>query len=72
MEREIHEQQTCKVCMVGRRDTVFVPCGHMVCCVRCAQRVHECPVCRIAIDDVAELVVVNHVHLVLRNEYQEF
>ncbi|CAN0290832.1 unnamed protein product [Ectocarpus fasciculatus] len=27
-------------------DCVFVPCGHHCCCVACASRCEECPVCR--------------------------
>ena len=39
----------CAVCFVGRRDTVFIPCGHMHCCAGCASRVDECPICRVPI-----------------------
>jgi len=39
----------CAVCMEAERDTVFVPCNHVVTCAGCAARVQTCPVCRAAI-----------------------
>lgn len=28
-------------------DSVFVPCGHMVCCTECALTLHKCPICKV-------------------------
>ncbi|KAH3764018.1 hypothetical protein Pelo_4119 [Pelomyxa schiedti] len=39
-------QGLCKICMVNKLDTVFVPCGHRLCCVECSQRLHTCALCR--------------------------
>ena len=36
----------CIVCMEARPEVVFVPCGHLVCCVGCAEQVVSCPSCR--------------------------
>ncbi|XP_057977787.1 E3 ubiquitin-protein ligase SPL2 [Malania oleifera] len=44
----------CVICLMRRRRSAFVPCGHLVCCQRCALSVEreaapKCPVCRQAI-----------------------
>ena len=38
----------CAVCLTGAISCAFVPCGHMVCCMRCAVLVEPsgCPICR--------------------------
>lgn len=43
--------QLCVICLMMRRRSAFVPCGHLVCCQRCALSVErevspKCPVCR--------------------------
>ena len=37
-EKRPREEDTCAICMQGERDAVFVPCGHLVACMGCAQR----------------------------------
>lgn len=40
----------CIVCMDALRDTVLIPCGHLMFCSNCSSRLHErCPVCMGAI-----------------------
>ncbi|KAM7480614.1 hypothetical protein LguiA_028827 [Lonicera macranthoides] len=46
--------ELCVICLMRRRRSAFIPCGHMVCCQRCALSVErelapKCPVCRQAI-----------------------
>jgi len=36
----------CVVCLDKLSNCVFVGCGHVCVCERCARRLHECPVCR--------------------------
>jgi len=43
--RRLREARTCKVCMDREVNTVFVPCGHLVCCSYCALIQLLCPVC---------------------------
>lgn len=43
---DIKNEQTCKVCLDRISDCVFVPCGHVCCCVTCASALHKCPICR--------------------------
>merc|ERR1719244_790460 len=42
----LKEQRTCKICMDGEVGVVFLPCGHLCCCVNCAPSLKDCPVCR--------------------------
>ncbi|KAE9468020.1 hypothetical protein C3L33_00124, partial [Rhododendron williamsianum] len=48
---EIPDGELCVICLTRRRRSAFVPCGHLVCCQRCALSVErdlapKCPVCR--------------------------
>lgn len=40
----------CKICMEDGKiaETVFVPCGHLIGCVKCASNLagNKCPMCR--------------------------
>lgn len=42
----IQQAFLCKVCMDAKIETVFIPCGHCVCCNICASNVTKCPLCR--------------------------
>jgi len=42
----LKEQRTCKICMDVEVGVVFLPCGHLCCCVNCAPALKDCPVCR--------------------------
>ncbi|XP_041379548.1 E3 ubiquitin-protein ligase XIAP-like [Gigantopelta aegis] len=44
------EQLTCKVCLENNVSVVFLPCGHLCCCVDCAARLRKCPLCRSRIE----------------------
>jgi len=44
--RKLKEARTCKVCMDHETNTVFLPCGHLVCCESCAKSLSDCPICR--------------------------
>ncbi|XP_031118477.1 E3 ubiquitin-protein ligase SPL2-like [Ipomoea triloba] len=48
---DIPDGQLCVICLTRRRRSAFVPCGHLVCCQRCALSVArdlspKCPLCR--------------------------
>lgn len=36
----------CKICYTNSIELVFLPCGHSVSCLSCAERLHDCPFCR--------------------------
>ena len=36
----------CLVCSDAKREMLFHPCGHVVCCAACAPRVKKCLICR--------------------------
>lgn len=51
---DVPDGQLCVVCLMRRRTTAFTPCGHLVCCNRCAVSVErevspKCPICRMPI-----------------------
>ena len=40
---------SCAVCMETPINSILMPCAHEVACMRCAQRLGICPVCRAAV-----------------------
>ncbi|CAH2982574.1 unnamed protein product [Chilo suppressalis] len=45
-ENLIDDSKLCKICYVGERNIVFIPCGHVVACAKCALSTDKCPMCR--------------------------
>ncbi|KAK6125022.1 hypothetical protein DH2020_016272 [Rehmannia glutinosa] len=48
---DVPDGELCVICLMRRRRSAFIPCGHLVCCQRCALAVErevspKCPVCR--------------------------
>lgn len=48
---DVPDGQLCVICLTRRKRAAFVPCGHLVCCQRCALSVErdlapKCPLCR--------------------------
>ncbi|XP_062563815.1 E3 ubiquitin-protein ligase mind-bomb [Armigeres subalbatus] len=41
----------CLLCSDQKRDTVFKPCGHVVCCDNCSPRIKKCLICREAVSE---------------------
>nr|XP_034319500.1 E3 ubiquitin-protein ligase NEURL1B isoform X2 [Crassostrea gigas] len=39
-------ENQCKICLDGKMDTVFEPCGHLFTCSSCAKKLRMCPICR--------------------------
>ena len=35
----------CPICLEHPRDTLLVPCGHLL-CKRCSEMIDACPICR--------------------------
>ncbi|KAL9430872.1 hypothetical protein AB3S75_026128 [Citrus x aurantiifolia] len=40
----------CVICLEQEYNAVFVPCGHMCCCIICSSHLTNCPLCRRRID----------------------
>ena len=41
----------CKVCFSEQISALFMPCGHLLCCLPCANLSQRCPVCREVISE---------------------
>ncbi len=50
--KELQENKTCKICLDRDSDSVFVPCGHLCSCMKCAQHLRKCPICRVKIEKI--------------------
>ncbi|KAK2587081.1 hypothetical protein KPH14_002852 [Odynerus spinipes] len=42
----IDDARLCKICYNAERSIVFLPCGHMVACGKCASDMTKCAICR--------------------------
>lgn len=45
-ENNVDDSKLCKICYAEERNVVFVPCGHVVACAKCALSTNKCPMCR--------------------------
>ncbi|KAL6489297.1 hypothetical protein MHYP_G00030380 [Metynnis hypsauchen] len=50
--QRLQEALTCALCCEAQIDAAFCPCGHVVCCQKCAVQLQCCPVCRSEVDRV--------------------
>lgn len=44
--RESLTDVSCKICYDNEYNTIFLPCGHIIACAKCASSVTTCPSCR--------------------------
>jgi len=52
------DPEACTICSDGPRNTVFLPCAHVCCCVACGQLFTTCPYCAAEISACVRLYVV--------------
>lgn len=53
---ELHDTSNeCQICCTNKYNTVFLPCGHVYACVKCASALLHCPLCRNKITDVLRI-----------------
>lgn len=46
VEGEFCDTLICKLCYLNECNVVFIPCGHIIACKKCASSLINCPVCR--------------------------
>lgn len=51
-EEERKDSKLCKICYSNEYNTIFLPCGHVIACAKCASSVTKCPACRQPFDNV--------------------
>merc|ERR1719483_683716 len=44
--QKIEESRLCKICLDREVSQIFLPCGHSICCNKCAIGLQICPICR--------------------------
>lgn len=50
---DINDEELCKICYINERNTIFLPCGHIFACARCALSIkRECAICRKKCDQI--------------------
>ncbi|KAL3285366.1 hypothetical protein HHI36_019474 [Cryptolaemus montrouzieri] len=48
----------CVICMDQECQVIFVPCGHIVCCVQCSAPINQCPLCRADIERKIKILLL--------------
>lgn len=43
---EDQDSRSCKICFENEYNTIFLPCGHVLACAKCAISQMKCPMCR--------------------------
>lgn len=51
-EEEKKDSKLCKICYSAEYNTIFLPCGHVIACAKCASSVQKCPACRQPFENV--------------------
>jgi baculoviral IAP repeat-containing protein 7/8 len=51
-EEDKKESKLCKICYSNEYNTIFLPCGHVIACAKCASSVDKCPACRQPFENV--------------------
>jgi len=49
------DQNQCVICFDAMITTVFLECGHVACCKKCASLLNQCPICRRYISRVVDI-----------------
>ena len=57
---DIEDKLLCRICFDSERETVFMPCKHMVACVQCAERsiqvFNHCPICKQSVSSIIKVI----------------
>nr|ABK95241.1 unknown [Populus trichocarpa] len=53
-KRERPIPDLCVICLEQEYNAVFLPCGHMCCCITCCSQLSNCPLCRRRIEQVVK------------------
>ena len=48
----------CLVCSDQKRDTLFLPCGHVSACWTCSERVKKCLICKEYVDERKKVMII--------------
>jgi len=59
------DENICVICMDARRDTALTPCGHYLCCYKCAEALFgrfnftkpKCPICRKKCENFMKIIL---------------
>lgn len=52
---EANEASMCRICYLNEYNTVFLPCGHIVACAKCASSLSLCPICRMSFNRIVRV-----------------
>lgn len=45
-DESVNDSRLCTICYLNEYNTVFLPCGHVMACAKCATSQTKCPLCR--------------------------
>lgn len=50
-----NDSRLCRICCNDEYNAVFLPCGHVIACAKCASTQTKCPVCREPLQDIKRI-----------------
>ena len=53
----IPNNKLCPICCEREINSIFLPCGHIYCCMECCYNIDPCPICR------SDITMRNKVHM---------
>ncbi|CAK8683577.1 unnamed protein product [Clavelina lepadiformis] len=56
--RRLQEERMCKICGNEQASVVLIPCGHIACCVGCAENASICPICCLRVREKVRSFIV--------------
>lgn len=54
-DKDEEGSRLCKICYNAEYNTIFLPCGHVIACAKCASSVSACPACRQSFEKVKRI-----------------
>lgn len=52
------DSKSCKICFANESNSVFIPCGHIIACLKCALAMNVCPACQSPFKEIFRVYIV--------------
>lgn len=57
-EEEIINESLCIICVENKRNTLLIPCKHVVLCADCSKLVDKCPICKEIVESKIDKIYI--------------
>jgi len=58
-QSDIRTLDCCSICLVERANHIFIPCGHLCCCINCFLNLQskKCPICNVEYSSYLKVII---------------